>query len=57
MHVHVAKEQILDALQLVQPIITTKGTLPILNNVLIQAQDNRISFAATDLQVSFQCQI
>jgi DNA polymerase-3 subunit beta len=57
MQISIAKEKILDALQHIQSVITNKSTLPILNNVHIDAREAKLSLSATDLQVSIKCQI
>jgi len=57
MQITVAKEKILDALQHIQPVITNKSTLPILNNFHIEAREGKLTLSATDLQVSIKCQI
>jgi DNA polymerase-3 subunit beta len=46
-----AKEIILKPLQIVIGIVEKKQTLPILSNVLIEKQNNRIRFTATDLEI------
>ena len=45
------KDTILKPLQIVIGIVDRKQTLPILSNVLIENQDNRIRFTATDLEI------
>src|SRR6059058_5054651 len=47
----VAKEKLLDGLQQVQNVVSTRTTLPILSNVLLQAQGNEIHLTTTDLDV------
>jgi DNA polymerase-3 subunit beta len=42
-------------LQLVQGIVERKNSIPILSNVLVEAQGNEIRIAATDLDVSLRC--
>ncbi|HEV8675764.1 MAG TPA: DNA polymerase III subunit beta [Methylomirabilota bacterium] len=51
MEIQVAREPFLRALQLVQNIVETRQTLPILGNVLIEAQNGGLRVAATDLEV------
>jgi DNA polymerase-3 subunit beta len=51
----VAKEKILDGLQRVQNIVSTRTTLPILSNVLLQAGKDGLSLTTTDLDVSVRC--
>ena len=52
----VGKQRILAELNLLQGIIERKSTIPILSNVLIEADGaSQISLIATDLDVSMQC--
>jgi DNA polymerase-3 subunit beta len=52
MNLTITKEQILNGLQAVQNVVSTRTTLPILSNVLLKAQDDRLEFTATDLDVT-----
>lgn len=47
----VDKETILKPLQVVIGIVERKQTLPILSNVLMEHQDGRVRFTATDLEI------
>jgi len=47
----IEKETILKPLQVVVGIVERKQTLPILSNVLIENQDGKIRFTATDLEI------
>jgi len=49
-----SKENILEGLQKVQSGISTRNTLPILNNVCLGAKDGQVQLTATDLEVSVQ---
>jgi DNA polymerase III subunit beta len=51
MELQIARDPFLRALQLVQNIVETRQTLPILANVLIDAQATGLNVAATDLEV------
>jgi DNA polymerase III subunit beta len=51
MELQVARDPFLRALQLVQNIVETRQTLPILANVLMDAQEGGFHVAATDLEV------
>jgi DNA polymerase-3 subunit beta len=57
MNLTIAKEQILNGLQAVQNVVSTRTTLPILSNVLVRAQEGRVEFAATDLDVTISCSV
>jgi len=52
MNLTIAKEQIIIGLQAVQNVVSTRTTLPILSNVLLRAEGNRLEFTATDLDVT-----
>jgi len=53
----VEKNVLLNAIQTVQNIVSTKSALPILSNILIEAQTNEISLTATDLDIGITCVI
>ncbi len=52
MKLTISKEQLLQGLQAVQNIVSTRTTLPVLSNVLLRAEGNRLDLTATDLDVS-----
>lgn len=47
----ISKEVLLEGLQKVQHVVSTRTTLPILSNVLLVAKDGRLTFTTTDLDV------
>ena len=57
----VTKEKLLECLQQVQNVVSTRTTLPILSNVLLQAHGNEVRLTTTDLDVevrgSFEAQV
>jgi len=53
----VTKEAIIDGLQQVQNVVSTRTTLPILSNVLVQASDGALSLTTTDLDVGVRCKV
>src|SRR6185436_15506805 len=55
MNLTITKEQISNGLQSVQNVVSTRTTLPILSNVLLRADGNRLEFTATDLDVTVSC--
>ena len=57
MNLTIAKDQILAGLQAVQNVVSTRTTLPILSNVLMRAEKDRIEFTATDLDVTIACSV
>src|SRR5471032_3064921 len=57
MKLTITKEQILAGLQAVQNVVSTRTTLPILSNVLLRAEKDRVEFTATDLDVTVACSV
>jgi len=53
----VEKEILLSGIQIIQTIITTKTTLPILSNALLECQKDNLRLTATDLDVGISCLI
>src|ERR1700675_3348389 len=47
----VSKERLLEGLSTVQNVVSTRTTLPILSNVLLQASDGEIRMTTTDMDV------
>jgi len=47
----ISKEAFLEALQQVQHVVSTRATLPILSNVLIEASNGKLTLTTTDLDV------
>ena len=52
MEVIVLKEDLLKGIQTVQGAVSSKNTLPILNNILIEAQNESLKLTATDLDIA-----
>jgi DNA polymerase-3 subunit beta len=57
MNLTITKEQIIAGLQAVQNVVSTRTTLPILSNVLLRAEDGKVEFTATDLDVTVACTV
>ena len=57
MNLTISKEQIINGLQAVQNVVSTRTTLPILSNVLLRAEGDRLEFTATDLDVTVACAV
>src|SRR5215471_9388037 len=55
MNLTIAKEQLINGLQAVQNVVSTRTTLPILSNVLLRAEGDRLELTATDLDVTISC--
>ncbi len=47
----ISKENLLKGIQVVQNIVNPKSSLPILSNILIEAEDNKICLTTTDLDI------
>ncbi len=52
-----SKEDLVRELGLIQGIVERKNTIPILSNVLIQAESSVVEMAATDLDVGLRCRL
>ncbi len=52
MNLTIAKDQLLAGLQSVQNVVSSRTTLPILSNVHLRAEGNRLELTATDLDVT-----
>jgi DNA polymerase III subunit beta len=57
MNLTISKEQIINGLQSVQNVVSTRTTLPILSNVLLRADNDRLELTATDLDVTVVCSV
>jgi DNA polymerase-3 subunit beta len=53
----VEKASLINAIQTVQNVITTKSALPILSNILLEAQTGTLKLTATDLDIGITCVI
>src|SRR6185295_3018715 len=57
MKLNIAKDQLMNGLQAVQNVVSTRTTLPILSNVLLDARENLLRLTATDLDVTITCTV
>jgi len=57
MNLSITKEQISTGLQAVQNVVSTRTTLPILSNVLLRAEGDRLELTATALDVTITCSV
>ncbi len=57
MKFHLSKEKLLEGLQQVQSVVSTRTTLPILSNVLLQTNGKGINMTTTDLDVGVRCNV
>ncbi|MES2705404.1 MAG: DNA polymerase III subunit beta [Verrucomicrobiota bacterium] len=51
MKFRISKEKLLEGLQQVQNVVSSRATLPILSNVLIEADSTELRFTTTDLDI------
>ena len=57
MNFNCQKEDLLYGVQTISKAISTKNTLPILNGILIIAENNALTLRATDLDIAIQCNV
>ncbi|MDP3732437.1 MAG: DNA polymerase III subunit beta [Candidatus Omnitrophota bacterium] len=57
MKLEVKKNVLLNGIQKVQNVISAKSTLPILSNILIEAQQDTLKLTATDLDIGISCAV
>lgn len=57
MKLKVTQENLNKALGLVARVASTRGTLPILSNVLLKIEGNRLGVSATNLDIAISCQL
>lgn len=57
MKLNIAREKLLEALQKVTSIIGTRSTLPILANILIEAEQKKLILTTTDLEIRITTEV
>src|SRR6266571_9140745 len=57
MQIICSKAELLKGIQIVQSAVSSKSTLPVLSNILIETKINQLKLAATDLEVGVRCLI
>jgi len=57
MKLKVSRDILLNAIQKVQNIVSSKATLPILSNILISVKKSEMRLNATDLDIGISCEI
>jgi DNA polymerase-3 subunit beta len=55
MKIVIGKDAVLSGLQMVHGVVNVRPTLPVLSNVLLQAEDGKLWLTTTDLEVSMRC--
>lgn len=53
----VTKESLLEGLQRTQNVVSTRTTLPVLSNVLLETTETGIRLSTTDMEVALRCDI
>lgn len=53
----IARSRFLDGLKAVQNVVAGKGSLPVLQNVLIEAEGNELTMTTTDLDISIKSKV
>ena len=57
MQIVCSKSELLKGIQTVQSAVSSKTTLPVLSNILIETKNNALKLASTDLEVGVRCMI
>ena len=57
MQIVCSKAELLKGIQIVQSAVSTKSTLPVLSNILLETKTNQLKLASTDLEVGVRCLI
>ena len=57
MKIKTSKDNLLNGIQIVQNIVSSKITLPILSNILVETKKDKIRLVATDLDIGISCEI
>ena len=57
MRVSVLQENLAKGLSIVSRAVSSRSTLPVLGNILIEAKDNELRLAATNLEIGINCWI
>lgn len=57
MHIVCSKQELMKGIQTVQSAVSTKNTLPVLSNLLIETKTNQLKLAATDLEVGIRSMV
>jgi len=57
MKIKLSKDALLSGIQTVQNIVSSKATLPILSNMLLETRDNTIKVNTTDLDIGISCEV
>ncbi len=56
MKIKISKDELLAGIQVVSNIVSSKATLPILSNMLVEAKDGSLKMNTTDLDIGISCE-
>lgn len=57
MKVHCSKEALLTGVNTVQRAVSAKNTMPILQSISLKAEEQKLIFTATDLEIGIRCEV
>lgn len=57
MKITIPRQDLLDAVNNVKSVVSTKSALPILSHILMETGDSSVRLSATDLKVSIECTV
>lgn len=57
MKISIPRQDLLEAVNKVKTVVSTKSALPILSHILVETGDSEVRLSATDLKVSIECKV
>ena len=57
MKIKTSKDELLSGIQIAQNVVSSRTTLPILSNILLETKGNVLKLNATDLDIGISCEI
>lgn len=57
MRVICGKEELIKGIQTISPVASSKSTLPVLSNFLLETKEGKIKLSSTDLEIAVKCYI
>jgi len=57
MNITIPRQDLLDAVNKVKTVVSSKSALPILSHILMETGESHVSLSATDLKVSIECSV
>ena len=57
MHINCNKDDLVYGVQIVSRAVSNKNTQPILSGILLKAENSKLKFSATDLEIAIECDI